>query len=176
MRTKATLFRAVYCAALASFLASCSSDEKEPDCVPAPVADSAKKPKIVSTPLFIDDQAGKKDNDWCRACVMGNKGYASCQRIYGDTPTEARDAIKERARIKACVDSGYTAENCPPTAMIGMVCKGDPPPANAPAPGAILQDLYRSLNPGGAVPPKTAGANSAATQSASGAEKRPAVE
>jgi hypothetical protein len=146
--------RAVALAALAAALSSCSSEKKEPDCVPAVDSDTQPKQKIVSKRLFIDDQADKKGNDWCRACVMGNKGYASCQRVYGDTPTEARDAIKERARVKACVDSGYTATSCPASATIAIVCKGDPPPPNGGNPAAALQNLYRSLNPDGPVGPK----------------------
>ncbi len=140
--------------ALAAALAACSQDKKTPDCVPAVGAAAATQPKVTSRRLFVDDQAGRKNNDWCRACVMGTKGYASCQRVYGDTPTEARDAIKERARVKACVDSGYTATTCPASATIALVCKGDPPPPGAGNPGTALQDLYRSLNPNGPVPPK----------------------
>jgi hypothetical protein len=157
--------------ALAAALAACSQDKKATDCVPAVGAAAATQPKVTSRRLFVDDQAGKKDNDWCRACVMGTKGYASCQRVYGDTPTEARDAIKERARVKACVDTGYTATACPASATIGIVCKGDPPPPGATDPGAALQNLYRSLNPNGPVAPKPSA--SPAPQAGSSDTKKP---
>jgi hypothetical protein len=132
--------------AVAAGLASCSSEKKEPDCVPAPAADTAKTEKYEMTRLNID-AVGKKDNDWCRACVMGPKRYASCQRVYGDTPTEPRDAIRERARIKACLDSGFPAGICPANATIGITCKGDPPPPGAGNPGKALQDMFNQLNP-----------------------------
>jgi hypothetical protein len=159
-------------AALAAALAGCSSEKKEADCVPAVGGDAAGKAKIVSTPLFVDPQAGKKNNDWCRACVMGTKGYASCQRVFGDTPDEPRDKIRERARIKACVDSGYTETNCPAGAIIGQSCKGDPPPPGSMDPGAALQNLYQKLNPDGVVQPKKpAEAKPAAPTDASGKPK-----
>jgi hypothetical protein len=141
---------------------ACSSEKKQPDCAPAAGQSATPQPKVETTPLVIDAQAGKKDNDWCRVCALGNKGYASCQRVYGDTPTEAREAIKERARKKACVDAGFTAENCPASAIIGTACKGDPPPAGAASMGDALQDLYRNLNPDGPVPPKQKDAKPAA--------------
>jgi len=130
-------------------LPSCSSEKKEPDCVPAEGAQPANAAKYEMTPLNVENQ-DKKNNDWCRACVMGPKRFASCQRVYGDTPTEPREAIRERARIKACVDSGFPAGACPAGSTIGIACKGEPPPANAGNPADILQDMYKQMNP----PPK----------------------
>jgi hypothetical protein len=132
-------------AALAA--AACSSEKAQPDCVPAPASKPAEKgAKYEMTPLGGLD-AEKKDNDWCRACVMGPKGYASCQRVYGDTPTEAREVIRVRARDKACADAGFPKDACPASATIGIVCKGDPPPPNAGDPAKILQGMYKQLNP-----------------------------
>jgi hypothetical protein len=127
-------------------LPSCSSESKQPDCVPADGAQTKKGATYEMTPLVIGN-ADKKNNDWCRACVMGPNRFASCQRVYGDTPTEPRDAIRERARIKACVDSGFKADACPTGATIGIACKGDPPPPNAGNPAKILQDMYKQMNP-----------------------------
>ena len=78
---------------------------------------------------------------------MGPKGFASCQRVYGDTKDEPRDKVRERARVKACLDAGFKADACPPNAVIGIVCKGDPPAANAGDPAKILQGMYQQLNP-----------------------------
>lgn len=154
----------------------CSSKEKEPDCVPAIGAPEAPKPGVVSRPLVVGDAADKKNNDWCRACVMGPKGYASCQRVYGDTPDEPRDRIRERALKRACADSGYAGEACPAQAVIGQSCKGDPPPPGAMAPGDALQNLYQKLNPGGAVPPKGTAKEPVAGKDASGKPKIIVVE
>ena len=143
---------AALAAAWALVLPSCSSDKKEPDCVPAAGAKTDGDGKTYEmTPLLVDKEA-KKNNDWCRACIMGPKGYASCQRVYGDTPTEPRDVIRQRARTKACVDSGFPADGCPDKATIGITCKGDPPPPNAGDPAKALQDLYKKLNPPNAKP------------------------
>jgi hypothetical protein len=141
-------------------LPSCSSESKQPDCVPADGAQPKKGGTYEMTPLKVED-ADKKNNDWCRACVMGPNRFASCQRVYGDTPTEPREAIRERARIKACVDSGFKADACPAAATIGIACKGDPPPPNAGNPAKILQDMYQQMNPAqanpkGAAPPSPA--------------------
>lgn len=139
-------------AAAALALPACSSEKKEPDCVPAADAKPEAGKKYEVTPLVTGDK-DKKDNDWCRACIMGPKGYASCQRVYGDTPAEPREKVRARARAKACVDSGFPADACPETATIGIVCKGEPPPPNAGDPAKILQGMYQQLNP----PPAKAG-------------------
>lgn len=152
---------AVVAAALA--LPACSSEKKEPDCVPAAEPKRlAEGQKIEMTPLQIDS-AEKEKLDWCRACIMGPKGYASCQRVYARTPTEPREEVRKRAREKACVDSGFPADACPTTAEIGIVCKGDPPPPNSGDPAKALQNMYQKLNP----PP--AGAPSAGAPEKSGA-------
>lgn len=159
---------AVAVAATALALPSCSSEKKEPDCVPAADAKPEKGQKVEVTPLLVGNQ-DKKDNDWCRVCIMGPKGYASCQRVYGDTKAEPREPIRERARVKACVDAGFPADACPTTAVIGIVCKGDPPPPNAGNPAAILQDMYKQMNP----PPANTGSTGAPPP---GGKARPVIE
>jgi hypothetical protein len=158
---------AVALAAAALVLPACSSEKKEQDCVPATGAKPEAGKKMEMTPLLVENQ-GKKDNDWCRACIMGPKGYASCQRVYGDTPTEPRDGIRERARVKACVDSGFPKDACPASATIGIACKGDPPPPSAGNPGKILQDMYKQLNP----PPAGTGSSQLPTPG----DAKPAIE
>ena len=158
---------AIAAVAAALVLPACSSEKKEPDCVPAADTKAQAGKKYEVTPLLTENM-GKKDNDWCRACIMGPKAFASCQRVYGDTKTEPREKIRERARAKACVDSGFPADACPVSATIGIVCKGDPPPANSGDPAKILQDMYQQMNP----PPAKAGSTGAPPPG----DKKPAIE
>ncbi|MDD5306268.1 MAG: hypothetical protein PHU25_03000 [Deltaproteobacteria bacterium] len=79
--------------------------------------------------------------DWCRACVMGPKGFASCQRALAESPAETKDVLRAKARDRACKDSGFTGE-CPDKAVIGMFCKGDQPPKDGLTPGKALQQIY----------------------------------
>jgi len=152
-------------AAWALAIAGCSSGEAAPDCVPATDTAGGQKVVIETTPLPKDD-AAQRNNDWCRVCVMGER-FASCQRVYGVTAEEPRDKIKERARVKACEDAGYPAAACPQKAIIGTICKGDPPPAGSQDPAKAIQTLFQQLNPppGGAAAPgdaKPAGAQAPA--------------
>ncbi len=138
---------------LAAVLAGCSSAAEEPDCVPDPNA----KPIVIEKKYERVGlgKAGKealKKHDWCRACVMSKMGFASCQKVYSDEPGERKDknALKGKARDKACTDAGFKKGSCPDSAIISILCKGDPPPAGTKAPGDAVQDLFQSLNKPGA--------------------------
>jgi hypothetical protein len=62
----------------------------------------------------------------------------SCQRVNQKDTGETEQALRDRARIAACTDSGFTATNCPPDKVISVACKGDPPPTNQRAAGEAL--------------------------------------
>ena len=138
---------------LAAALAGCSSTVEEPDCVPDPNA----KPIVIEKKYerFGLGKAGKeelKKHDWCRACVMSNMGFASCQKVYSDEPGKLEDnsLLKAKARDKACTDAGFKKGSCPDNAIISIICKGDPPPTGTKAPGDAVQDLFQALNKPGA--------------------------
>ena len=138
---------------LAALLAGCSSTVEEPDCVPDPNA----KPIVIEKKYERVGlgKAGKealKKHDWCRACVMSKMGFASCQKVYSDEPGELKDkkSLKGKAREKACADAGFKKGSCPDSAIISIICKGDPPPAGTKLPGDAVQDLFQSLNKPGA--------------------------
>ena len=95
-----------------------------------------------------EDPAEKKDADWCRACVWSDSGFASCQRVYAGSGDEDREALRRRARAKACEDAGYPADACPDSKVIALLCKGDPPPRGTKTPGAALQNLYKKMTGG----------------------------
>ncbi len=104
---------------------SCSQNKnKEEECVDPP--ESEKKTKIVTRDrIRINRGIDKSKADWCRTCVMGPKGWASCQVVYADSDSESRDAVKARSREKACDDAGFKKGVCPEKAVIGVSCKGD---------------------------------------------------
>jgi hypothetical protein len=79
--------------------------------------------------------------DWCRACVMGPRGYASCQRAVAEGPADTKDALRAKAKDRACKDSGFTAQ-CPDKAVVGIFCKGDNPPKGSLTAGQALQKIY----------------------------------
>ena len=138
---------------LAAVLAGCSSAAEEPDCVPDPNA----KPIVIEKKYErvglgkVGKEALKK-HYWCRACVMSKMGFASCQKVYSDEPGELKDKnpLKGKARDKACTDAGFKKGSCPDSAIISILCKGDPPPVGTKAPGDAVQDLFQSLNKPGA--------------------------
>lgn len=114
----------------------CGSASGEQDCVQA--TDSTPEQVVLErTKLKID-----RDADWCRACVMGLKGYASCQRVYASDEKEERVALRQRALDKACLDAGYEAGVCPAGAVIGALCKGEKEPKDMPTAAQALQRFY----------------------------------
>jgi len=137
---------------LAVAMPACSGEEKEPDCVPA----EGVEPVVVERRIerFGLGKAGAADlvdHDWCRACVMSTKGFASCQKVYSDEPGRLadRDPLKAKARDKACADAGYRKGECPDGAIISASCKDDPAPEGIKTAGQAVQDLFQSLNPPG---------------------------
>ena len=137
----------------AAALGCCSSTVEEPDCVPDPNA----KPIVIEKKYerYGLGKGGKealKQHDWCRACVMSNMGFASCQKVYSDEPGELKDKnpLRGKAREKACADAGFKKGKCLDTAIISIICKGDPPPTGTKAPGDAVQDLFQALNKPGA--------------------------
>lgn len=115
--------------ALALALAGCEKKE-EVKCEDLKPATQQPKPKKSLEPLSML-AAGNRDpsSDWCRTCVMGPKGWASCQTVYAENKEESRDAIKVRSREKACDDAGFAKGQCPDKAVLGVTCKGDKAPA-----------------------------------------------
>jgi len=115
----------------ASVLLTCSSKKEE--CVDPP--SSTKK-------AASQQIKGKKVSDWCRTCVMGPKGWASCQTVYAQNDKEARDSVKARSLEQACLDSGFEKGVCPEKALISSRCKGDPPPTRGGAPKALQKAFF----------------------------------
>jgi hypothetical protein len=123
--------------------AGCSNKpkDKEAECVTPP-----KGEKIVAERTVIS-APDRKDWDWCRACVVGPHGFMSCQRVTADSPNESRGAIRERARAKACEDSGFTKETCPDEKVIAIACKGDEPPKDKTAAGKAMLKALKTSGP-----------------------------
>jgi hypothetical protein len=141
---KPSLILGVCVLAAASVTAACGGGEEEVDCVPAekPAPKPEKKAKVVKRVLNPQAMANP-DGNWCRACVMGPRGYASCQKVYEQNSDEELASIRRRARTKACLDAGFKDDSsCPDAAIIGLTCKGDPPPPNATDPSTALQQLF----------------------------------
>ena len=137
-------------ALIAALAFGCSGEKQtEEECEDPP--EKAQQPDAKNTKLerFGLGRAGDEDKqkkDWCRACVMSKVGYASCQKVYADEPGESRDSLKARARDKACKDAKFKTNECPDSAVISLLCKGDPPPAGTPDPGTALQNLHQALS------------------------------
>ncbi|MCP4676669.1 MAG: hypothetical protein GY854_14390 [Deltaproteobacteria bacterium] len=124
-------------------LFACSSKKDEAaDCVDPPAAQ--KKQVVTRENLGVTKGAGgrKAGADWCRACVFGPKGWASCQVAYAENEGENRQAVKDRARQKACDDAGFAKGKCPQEAVKAMTCKGDKPGKKSKDPAKELQKLF----------------------------------
>lgn len=170
---------ALVAAALLLTVAGCSSKGAEGDkeCVDPPPEAVEQAKKTVQIERFGLGKAGdenKADKDWCRACVMSLKGYASCQRVYAQSPDEGRDSLRARARVKACLDAGYPKEACPDKAVINLLCLGDDLPPGTPDPGTALQNLFKSM--GGGQPEKGAPAAGAGAEPEVKPEATPEVK
>jgi hypothetical protein len=124
------------------------SDE---DCVDPPNASVTKEATAASADGKSAPQnkvvMSDKDVNWCRACVMGPHGFMSCQRVSQSTTTETMEQLRDRARIAACKDSGFTETNCPPDKVISVACKGDPPPKDKRAAGEALLKALKTSGP-----------------------------
>ncbi len=141
-------------AAISIAVCGCSSSkESEPDCVRPDAATAAKQVKIERFGLGRADQRDKSELDWCRACVMSDLGYASCQRVYAREKGEKRESIRARAREKACRDAELSEDECTAEKIISILCKGDPPPEGTPPPSVALQNLHEALQGKGAAVP-----------------------
>jgi hypothetical protein len=154
MLTKGLLATACATGLIGVCWAGCSGESKDPDCVDPPKQAAEPEGKPTKVERFGLGRAGDEDKekkDWCRACVMSKVGYASCQKVYADEPGEARDALRARARAKACSDAKFPKDQCPDSAVISLLCKGDPPPAGTTNPGTALQNLHQALS-GGPLP------------------------
>ena len=84
---------------------------------------------------------------------MSKVGYASCQKVYAKAENEPRTELKARARATACADAKFRKDQCPDSAVISLLCKGDAPPAGTPDPGTALQNLHQALSSGKAPKP-----------------------
>lgn len=179
--TKRSLARGCAALLIGALGVGCSG-EKQPDeeCVDPPkkaVKQDAPKTKLERFGLGRAGDENKDQKNWCRACVMSKVGYASCQKVYADQPDEPRDALKARARAKACQDAKFPTDACPDGAVISLLCKGDPPPAGTPDPGTALQNLHQALSSGKPLTPTgTAAPDGAepATEPATAADAKPA--
>ena len=126
-------------------LLGCNANKEEKECVDPPKTES-KAGAVSEDGSKKGAAAAKKDADWCRACVVGPHGFMSCQRKTAE-PSETREQLKERARLAACTDSGFTEEQCPKDKVIGLVCKGDPEPTNKREAGSKLLKALKSSGP-----------------------------
>lgn len=119
----------------------CGQGNAEQECVPADTA-AAKVNKISRTQIRIDDSKERANANWCRSCILGPKGWASCQVAWDATNEEAREALEARARDLACKDAGFGAGQCPPAPNFNTRCKGDKIPEGSVTPGKALQNIY----------------------------------
>ncbi len=127
---------------LFSLVFACSSQKAEKECVDPPKSVVPKTLRSLGEGGPKKKPVNKAKADWCRACVMGPKGWASCMKVFAEKQDEARDRTKQRAKEKACIDSGYEKDQCPQKAVIALTCKGDPPPKGTTTPAKALQQLY----------------------------------
>lgn len=126
----------------------CSEKTEQPDCVPQKPSAPAQAAGVERTAV-AKIPVDKEKADWCRACVLGPHGYASCQRVYAAAEGELRDDVRARAKKQACDDAGFKPGECQDKNVIALLCKGDPPPPNATEPGKALQMLFYGKKPGG---------------------------
>ncbi|MCP4605762.1 MAG: hypothetical protein GY847_35450 [Proteobacteria bacterium] len=109
-----------------ALISACSSENKEVECVDPPQEDKKTKKVVTRDRLNTTGwNKARKDADWCRTCVMGPKGWASCQVAYAEKEGESRDVVKKRSQGKACDDAGFEKGTCPTKAVVAQTCKGD---------------------------------------------------
>lgn len=130
-----------------SLLSGCNTN-KEKECVDPPTpAKSASLNKKEDGSKKTSATVPQKDADWCRACVVGPHGFMSCQRKTATDPKETRTQLRERARLAACTDSGFAADQCPKDKVIGLICKGDPEPKDKREAGNKLLKALKNSGP-----------------------------
>ncbi len=128
-------------AGCAALVIGCSSKEQEQECVDPPAAEKTTK-TVTHDNLGRVSAPAKKGGDWCRTCVMGPKGWASCQVAHAEKEGEDRATIKARARERACDDAGFPKGQCPDKAVLAVTCKGDKKPGSAEDPARALQKMF----------------------------------
>ena len=131
--------------ALTLALACSRQTKKEEECDTPKKAESAPKPepKPEGKRMWV---GGTPDSDWCRACVVGPHGFMSCQRVDASSG-ESRDSLRQRARVKACLDSGFTEESCPDESVIAIACKDDKPAKDKTAAGRKVMKALKKSGP-----------------------------
>lgn len=148
------------------FLSLGCKSKEEPECEPAnPSAQTETNTPLDKGRVLV----APKDADWCRACVVGPKGYMSCKKVDGQPGPEHRRGLRARARLEACLDSGFTEENCPKENVMAIVCKGDSEP-NQEQKTKTAQKVLKALKNSGPLvlkqPEKSSGKDAASTPSA----------
>ena len=137
----------IFMAALTAVTASCarkSAPEKcEDTAAGAAVPQKAAEPQKAAKPV----QTAAADAMWCRSCVVGPAGYMSCQTVRQETTTEAKDQLRDRARLAACKDAGFAEGTCPASGVISLTCKGDPPPTDKTAAGKAMLNALKGSAP-----------------------------
>ncbi len=127
------------------FVSACKRSDAPEECVdPKGTAVTPKEAsKSAAAPVKMND----KDIPWCRSCVVGPAGFMSCQTVRKENTAETDAALRDRARIAACVDSGFTKDNCPASNVVSTACKGDPPPADKTAAAKAMLNALKSSGP-----------------------------
>ena len=130
-------------------LACSRKSKKEEECETQKKVESSAKnlpaPKNNRVHIKRGSRQQVGDMDWCRACVVGPHGFMSCQRVSATSKEDTRDDLRQRARIKACMDSGFTKESCPDESVIAIACKDDKPFKDKTAAGKkVLKALKKS--------------------------------
>ena len=123
------------------------ADEKcsDPPAATAPDSTAKKTASAADKPIPVNRDLSNVM--WCRSCVVGPAGYMSCKTVRPNGASESTDVLRERARVDACVDSGFTKDNCPGSNVISLVCKGDPEPEDKTAAGKALLNALRGSGP-----------------------------
>jgi hypothetical protein len=130
-------------------VSACKRSDNNEECVD-PAASAGAKATVdskasasKSTPVNLNE----KDMMWCRSCVVGPAGFMSCQTIRQSDAAETTAALRDRARVAACVDSGFTKDHCPASNVVTTACKGDPPPADKTAAAKAMLDALKTSGP-----------------------------
>lgn len=121
----------------------CNTQKSEPECIEPPKSNPQKVVVQRRLPIQPPDPE-KQKRDWCRTCVMGPEGWASCQVAFGETDDEPRDLIKKRSRERACLDSGFKEGECPDNRVVAVTCKGEETPKGHDETAKALQKAFFS--------------------------------
>ncbi len=121
------------------------NDTKQTDAKSAAISSSESANKTENVAEL--NKKTSDDNAWCRSCVVGPAGFMSCQTVRDESAAQATAELREKARIKACVDSGFTEDNCPDSKIISLQCKGDPQPSDPQEAGKKMMEALRGSSP-----------------------------